>query len=145
MEKNFIRVRSLGDIAISVIILIIGCFLMILPDSNGVRIAGFMIELVGFLLLWTMKTSYKDESTGEIFRKKERYFSQSQHEQLQKSLISPAKFCAVGENEGSTLRLDIYYNNSKVLIQLLEYVPYTYEPCSKMHEHTFDKAKKLIR
>ena len=144
MEKKFTRVRSLWDVVTSLTITLVGCMLMILPDSHGIMIAGFFVFAAGLILLWTMKTAYKDESNGEIFRKKERFFPNSRQEQLKQSLTSPTRFNTIGENEGNCLRLDIYYNQKKLYVQLMEYVPYTYEPCTKLYEHDIFVAAKFI-
>ena len=51
------------------------------------------------------------------------------------------------ENKGNAIKLDIYYSKStgKAYIQLFEYVPYTYQPCSKMYEYDLSKINKLIK
>lgn len=144
MEKNFVRVRSVWDIVISVAVIIIGCALMILPDSNGLMIAGFFVMIAGFVMLWAMKTSYKDETTGEKFCKKERFFPHSKQEQLMHALTSPTHFNTMKENEGNCLRLDVYYNRKKIYIQLMEYVPYTYEPCTHFYEYDISDGAKFI-
>ena len=144
MEKNFERVRSKKDILISVSLLILGCGLMLLPNSDSINVTGFIIVLTGIIFSFVLKTAYKDCITGEIYSKKERYFSHSKLNQLLLSLTTPNKFCTKGENEGSTLRLDVYYNREKVYIQLMEYVPYTYEPCTPFYEHDISNGAKFI-
>ncbi len=144
MEKNFDRVRSVKDIIISLSLIIAGCGLVTLPNSDAINIAGFFVLIAGLILAFTLKTAYKDILTGEIYAKKERYFSHSKHEQLKQSLTSPTHFCSKGENEGNSLRLDVYYNKQKIYIQLLEYVPYTYEPCTKFYEHDISNGAKFI-
>lgn len=144
MEKNFIRVRSIKDIVISSVLLISGCALVTLPDSDAINIAGFFIILTGLLLMFILKTAFKDADTGELYTKKERFFAQSKHQQLKHALASPTHFCSTGENDGNTLRLDVYYNKQKIYIQLLEYVPYTYEPCTKFYEHNISNGAKFI-
>ena len=51
------------------------------------------------------------------------------------------------EDKGNSLRLDIYYGKAsgKAYLQLFEYVPYSYQPCSKMHECEISKVFKLIK
>ena len=145
MEKNFIRVRSVWNIVISMILILIGFAFMILPDSIEVQMGGFFVLFIGLVLLWTMRTGYKDESSGEIFCKKERFFPHAKEEQLKEALTSPTRFNSAGENQGSGLRLDVYYNRKKVYLQLLEYVPHTYEPCSKFYEYDISSGAKFIR
>lgn len=144
MEKNFIRVRSIKDIIISSLLIIAGCILVSITSSDSVNIAGFFLILAGLALAFILKTAYKDSDSGEKFMKKERYFSQEMHEKLKSALTCPTSLDPDLENRGSSLRLDIYYSKSKVYVQLFEYVPYKYEPCSAIHEHSFEKANKLI-
>jgi hypothetical protein len=49
--------------------------------------------------------------------------------------------------KGNALKLDIYYRkpSGKAYLQLSEYVPYKYEPCSKVYEHELCKVEKLIK
>jgi hypothetical protein len=51
------------------------------------------------------------------------------------------------EDKGNAIRLDVYYSKSsgKAYLQLFEYVPYKYEPCSKVHGHPLSKVEKLIK
>lgn len=139
MEREFIRVRSIKDIIISSLLLIAGTVLVILPTSDAINIAGFFMLLTGLLLFFVLKSAYKDNVSGEIFTKKERFFSQDMHDKLKKALTCPKDMDFSTEDKGSTLRLDIYFNKARVFVQLLEYVPHTYEPCSPLVE--YDRAK----
>lgn len=144
MEREFIRVRSVKDIIVSSLILITGCILVMLTESTAANIGGFFLILTGLLLAFLLKTAYKDNVSGEKFIKKERFFSQEKHESLKAALTCPKHLNLSGEDNGSTLRLDVYYNNSKVYVQLFEYVPHTYEPCSPIIEHDRSQGTAFI-
>ena len=60
MEKTFIRVRSVKDIVISALIIILGSVLIILFEGEGVKIAGFFFLLIGLIVLFVLKSDYKD-------------------------------------------------------------------------------------
>ena len=145
MEKNFSKVRSMRDIIIVLIVIMFGFGFTIMPAPIAFKITGIFITIAGIILAFTLKTAYIDKTTGEIYSKKERFFSQSKHENLRRSLACPSHFCSKGENDGNTLRLDVYYNHNKIFIQLLEYVPYTYEPCSQFYEHDINTGSKFIQ
>ena len=51
------------------------------------------------------------------------------------------------EDKGNAIRLDVYYSKSscKAYLQVFEYVPYKYEPCSKVYEHPLSSVEKLIK
>ena len=50
-------------------------------------------------------------------------------------------------DKGNAVKLDIYYSKAegKAYLQLFEYVPYTYEPCSRLYEYQIADVEKLIR
>ena len=51
------------------------------------------------------------------------------------------------EDKGNAVKLDVYYSKAigKAYLQLFEYVPYKYEPCSQMYEHHISRIEKLIK
>ena len=149
MEKKFIRVRSTKDVVLSSLITLAGVVLFILDFSIGIRILGFFMILIGLLLFFTLKSSYKDEETGIKYHKKERYFEGCRRDELSSAISRKNSKCKVDlseENKGNTLRLDIYYNKQagKAYMQIFEYVPYRYEPYSNLYEHEVVNITELI-
>ena len=148
MEKEFIRVRSIKDIVIFVSLIVAGSVLIVLPTGASVNITGFFLIFAGLILALAMKTGHKDPSTGETFMKKELYFQQTQHAAIMSAIAAKPESVDMREAEkGNSLKLDIYYRKSsgKAYLQLFEYVPYKYEPCSKVYEHELCKVEKLIK
>lgn len=145
MENKFTRVRSIKDIVISSILTITGTVLVIIPSSDPLNILGFFTIVTGVLLAFILKTAYRHTESGEKLQKKEFYYSNDMREKLKSALTSPMDFRHTQESQGSTLRMDVYYNKTKAYMQLLEYIPYRYEPCSAVHEHNFDKVSNLIK
>lgn len=146
MENLFVRTRSTKDILICGISIIGGCVLMLLPAGSAVHITGFFLLFAGLILLLVLKTGYRHLESGVKYLKAERYFPHDMHDEIKKKIASPEKISAEAEDKGSSLRLDVYYsrNAGNVYTQLYEYVPYKYEPCSKIYEHTFEEGFKLI-
>ena len=148
MEKTFIRVRSIKDIIISVLIAIVGITLTALPIGEAAHIAGFFILFAAGILAFVLKSAYKDADTNEKYQKKERYFHQAMHAEISAAIAStPDSVYLSEEDKGNALRLDIYYSKSsgKAYLQLFEYVPYTYQPCTKMYEYELSKTSKLAK
>ncbi len=146
MEKNFIRVRSTKDIAISSVLTVAGCVLVALPTATSINVLGFFMIFTGILLFVLLKTTYKDEDTGIKYCKTERYFSQDQRpDLLEKIAANPNKVNLAEEDKGNAVRLDIYYskNAGKAYLQVFEYVPYKYEPCSKIYEHPISEINQI--
>ena len=148
MEKTFIRVRSIKDIVIFTTLIILGSVLILLPTGAGVNITGFFMIFAGLILALVLKTSYKDTETGLGYRKAELYFQQAMHTALASAITSKPEAIDLGEaDKGSAVKLDIYYSRTsgKAYLQLFEYVPHTYEPCSKIHEYEIGRVENLIK
>lgn len=148
MVKTFVRVRSIKDIVIFVSLAIVGCTLTALPVGEAANIAGFFILISALILALVLKSGYKDTDTNEKYIKKERYFQQAMHTSVLAAISSkPDSVDLTEEDKGNALRMDIYYSKSagKAYLQLFEYVPYAYQPCSKMYEYGISNVTKLIK
>ena len=148
MEKTFIRVCSIKDIVIFVSLVIAGSVLILLPTGAAVNITGFFLIFAGLILAFVLKSGYKDIETGERFQKAEHYFQQAMNAPISAALASkPESIDLSEEDKGNAVRLDVYYSNSsgKAYLQLFEYVPYKYEPCSKVYVHQLSNIEKLIK
>ena len=148
MEKTFTRVHSIKDIVIFISLLILGGILVAVPTGDAVNITGFFLVFAGAILALVLKTGYKDVETNVKYIKKERYFQQAMHAAIADAIASkPDSIDLSQENKGNAIKLDIYFSKAsgKAYIQLFEYVPYTYQPCSKMYEYEISKVGKLIK
>ena len=148
MEKTFIRVRSAKDLVISASIIISGIALMVLPVGMPVNITGFFMVVAGILLAFVLKSEYKDTDTGERFQKKEHYFQQTMNAPISSALVSKPESINLREaDKGNAVKLDVYYSrkSGKTYLQLFEYVPYRYEPCTKVFEHPLTRVENLIK
>ena len=148
MEKTLIRVRSIKDIIIFTSLIIAGIILIMLPTGASVNITGFFLIFAGVILMLVLKSAYKDTETGMKYQKKEHYFQQAMNASISSALASRPESIDLAEAEkGNAVRLDIYFSRSSGMayLQLFEYVPYKYEPCSKMYEHQLEKVEKLIK
>ena len=147
MEKTFIRVRSVKDITIFVSLIIAGSVLIALPTGSAVNITGFFLIFAGLLLALFMKTGYKDTETGVKYKKEEFFFQQAAHAEVASAIASKPESVNIAEaDKGNAVRLDLYYSKTsgKAYLQLFEYVPYKYEPCSKIFEHEIERVETLI-
>lgn len=147
MEKTFVRVRSTMDITISASLIILGGVLVALPTSTSVNILGFFMIFAGIILALTLRTGYKDSETGVKFLKKEIFFAQTMRNEISSAIITkPEAINLAEEDKGNGVRLDIYYskNAGKAYLQLFEYIPYKYEPCTAVFEHDFSSVSNII-
>lgn len=147
MEKNFIRVRSTKDITISLTLTIAGGVLVALPTATSVNILGFFMIFAGIILFLVLRTGYKETETGDRYNKTERFFSQGMRNEIAEKIASKPSAVNLGEEDkGNAVRLDIYHSkqSGKAYIQLFEYVPYKYEPCTRQFEYEISETEKLI-
>ena len=148
MEKTFVRVRSAKDVVAFASLIIIGTVLITLPTDAGVNIAGFCMIFAGIILAFTLKSDYMDTETKVRYRKREHYFQQAMHPVISSALVSkPESIDLEQANKGTSVKLDIYYSkpSGKAYLQLFEYIPHSYEPCSQQYEHEVSRVEKLIR
>lgn len=148
MEKNFVRVRSGRDIVMCVSLIVVGAILVALPTGVGINMAGGALAVVGLILAFVLRTGYKDADTGEKYLKKEHFFQQEMKMPILSVMSSMPEVIELSkEDKGNAVRLDVYYNQpaGKAYIQLFEFVPYEYKPCSELMEYNLYEVKRLIR
>lgn len=148
MEKNFIRVRSTKDIVISASIVIIGSVLAAIPGLENANICGYTLIVTGIILAFVLKNGFKDAETREIYFTKELSFLGNMKERILSALVStPETIDLSEEGKGQVLMLKIYYGkkSGKAYLQLFEYIPHQYEPCSDMYEYKISIVEKLLK
>ena len=148
MKKNFIRVRQLKDIVIFFLLIIIGCLMTSVTEIIGVNVVGFVIIISGFVYAFVLRDVYKDVDTGEKYLRKELLFKQEMKYAILSVIGSAPETIKISEEgKGQVVRLEIYYGKTsgKAYLQLFEYVPHQYEPCSDIYEYETNRIKKLIK
>ena len=147
MKPHFYRVRSVKDIVISVTLIIAGIALMSYPSEIGITILGMFLFLIGSLFLYLFKSVYKKEGTKEIYHKRALQFRREILQTIQDAVLSdPNQIDMTKEGMGWTVKLNIYFSREadKGYIQLYEYIPYNYEPCTQMLEYRINQIDKLL-
>lgn len=148
MEKKFIRVRSIKDIIISTSLTIIGLTLIIVPENTGCQLGGVTLIAIGIILLCLLKSNYKNIETRDIFLKKEFFFAGDMKASILSALSkNPISIDLSAEGKGQVLMLKVYYSemSCKAYLQLFEYIPHQYEPCSEEYEYDIEKITNLLK
>ena len=148
MEKTFTRVRSVKDITIFSSLIILGSVLIALPTGAAINITGFFLIFAGLILMFVLRSGYKEEGSNERYQKEEHFFQQAMNAAIASVLESKPESIDLREaDKGNAVRLDVYYSKAsgKAYLQLFEYVPYKYEPCTKVYEYEIAKVGKLIK
>ena len=150
MEEQFCRVRSASDIFISSVLIITGAVLLMGNFQIGIMIAGFFMLLTGILFMCLLKTVYKDKTdiSGIHYHKKELKFQRKTLNTLLHNVINnPEEIDKSSIGQGWTVKLVIYYSKTADIayIQLYEFIPYKYEPCTPILEWKYEKIASLIK
>ena len=148
METIFVKVRTSKDIAISASVVILGLVLAFMPWGMGVNIAGYTLAIIGVIIACVLKSGYKTANNDAIFKLKQLTYEPARRSEIMKAMSSkPEALTLAGEGDGLTLRLDIYYSTASEMayIQLSEYVPHEYKPCSDVYEYNKTRVIHLLK
>ncbi len=147
MEKNFIKIRTKKDTFIFTSFIVVGIAAIVMPTGPAVNIAAALLVLLGLVMAPLMKSGYREELSGKEYLKKEYLFPQTMKQDLLSAVMfRPQALDFSEKDKGTNLRVDVYYSKSvgKVYMQLLEYIPHQYTPCTKMMEYNINSEGKLI-
>lgn len=144
MNKEFIKVRTATDIAISALLFVFAILLIVLPTPVSARFCGFLLLIVGAALLAILKTGWQDPKTKERYCKKDIFFPRGCKAEVLEALENHTDIS--GEAKGEGLMMEIYYSKQsrKAFISLFEYVPYKYRPVSPTFEYAIDEVTKFL-
>ena len=148
MEKKFIRVRSAKDILIFSSLLATGIVLALIMDTAEIHFVGYAFIAIGALGFCFLKSGYKDVETKEIYFAKEFSFPGNMKSSILSALdLSPGAIDLTQDGKGEALMLKMYCSKTsgKAYLQLFEFVPHQYEPCSKMYEYEISKIANLLK
>ena len=103
---------------------------------------------IGIILLCLLKSNYKNIETRDIFLKKEFFFAGDMKASILSALSkNPISIDLSAEGKGQVLMLKVYYSemSCKAYLQLFEYIPHQYEPCSEEYEYDIEKITNLLK
>ena len=148
MEKKFISVRSVNDIVIFSSLIVAGFVLPLIFDTAEICFVGYAFIAIGVLGACFLKSGYKDVETQEIYCKKEFTFPGIMKDTILAALaLSPRTIDLTqdGKGEALMLKMSCSKTSGKAYLQLFEFVPHQYEPCSKMYEYEISKIANLLK
>ena len=147
MEQRFIKIRSTKNIITFASFILAGILLVLLPNNIGANMGGYTLIVIGIILALILKSDYCDKHNLKRYHKRQLYFNIAHKSELQSIIASnPHAINLSEENAGQTLRLDIYFSPqaNRASMQLFEYVPHEYCPCSEIHDYDLAEIKQLI-
>jgi len=149
MEKHFCRTRSAQDILVSVIFIILGILLIVFPFSSMSGAVGCMMILIGISMTFVLRSAYKDKLNGECFKKTAVYFPMDMKDEVLKAMENGSLDTIPRPKEdmmAQSLMLSTFYDKDadKAFLQLFEYVPYSYHPCTAFYETRWGNIKHLV-
>lgn len=149
MEKYFSRARSAQDIVVSVMFIVLGILLIVFPFSKMSGVVGCFMILIGVSMLFVLRSVYKDKFNGECFRKTAVFFPIGMKDEVVKAMeegnldtIPRPK----DDMAAQSLMLSTFYDKDadRVFLQLFEYIPYSYRPCTTFYETRWHTVKHLV-
>ena len=131
MNPDFIKVRTFGNIIVSLSIVIAGalCLAFSGEESESLPLLGIMMIPTGLLLLLFLKSGYKDKQSGEAFKRNDWHFRPEAKGALLDALAHPKSIEKLLNDGGQTISLTVYYNNRVAYFYLQEYKGFSYEEC----------------
>lgn len=148
MEQKFIKVRSIKDIVKFTSLIAIGLILTLISNVVEVYLAGYALISIGVVLGFFLKSGFKDIEMQEIYFKKEFLFSENMKTSILSALASSPELIDISqENKGQAIILQMFYGKTsgKAYLQLFEFVPHQYVPCSEVYEYEISKIANLLK
>ena len=148
MEQRFIKVRSIKDIVKFTSLITIGLVFTVIPEVVEAHLAGYALISIGAVLTFFLKSGFKDIETQEIYFKREFLFSGNMKTSILSAIASsPESIDISQEDKGQELILQMYYGKTsgKAYLQLFEFVPHQYVPCSDVYEYEISKIANLLK
>lgn len=142
MEMNFVKVHTVKDLTISVILIAVGIALFFVNKGLGVTIA-----VCGIFLLLFYKSGYRCDGSGPVLSKKAFDVARScrqplldfmEGKEVEPEISAPA--------EGGVIRIEVYFSKDAEIayVQLYDFSDYTYQKATEIVELKGDRARKLI-
>lgn len=147
MNDIFVKTRTIKDYIVSVSLFILGLSATIL-GQEGLAIAGVFSIILGVILLIVMKSGWRNQQDGTVCKERILYFSAVRKTEILNALEKdPSKIQIDKNDQSGPLKLDIKYCRKAgyANCQLSEYIPYNYEPCSKVYSYDISLLENLLK
>lgn len=155
-HPDVIKRTSISGLILSVIMLIAGLSVFVSAfqlDERSSTLSMFLMVLgTAFLLFGVFRLFWKSREmvyapTGSVTREASLFFD-SKHEGKLTSLLESSEFVLGSDIKSTTsgnLRLDalLSQDSNFAAVQLFQFVPYTYNPVTKVFYFTGEKARAL--
>ena len=146
MEIAIKKSRTTYDILFSSFIIITGLVTCALAQSGAITLMGVFFIVMGIICWLILKSGYSDTSTMQKLTKVELYFPVEHKSSILDAVLNePQKLDKFPSSKMNSLKLDLYYNDDDVYMQLFEYIPCSYKPCTKVIKHEAFDLRKLVR
>ncbi len=148
INSEFVKVHSVMDTIVYVALIIAGALLILLPLGQISVIFGCFLIIAGIVVALINKSEYKNVQLKGHYKKLEYYYPLKKRSEIIASISgeSGIELLPPDTDGQDILRLDVYFAKSddKAYLQLLRYVPYTYEPASMIFEVNKSSIQKLL-
>lgn len=139
------KARTKYDILFTVVILLIGILSCVLSTSGSITLMGVMFILAAIVCWFILKSGFIDTTTSQTLSKSEVFYAvEHKNGILDAVLNNPANLDKYPRCTMNTIKIDIYYNDNDAYMQMYEYIPCDYKPCTKLIKHKMCDVSKLL-
>lgn len=145
MNEIIRKARTKYDMLFTSIITFIGITTCVIATSGVTIIMGVTFIIAGMVCWFMFKSGYIDTVSKQNLTKTEVYYA-IEHKQgiIDAVLNDPKRLSQYPKCSMNTIKLDIYYNNEDAYVQMYEYIPCSYKPCTKLIKHKAGDVSNVI-
>ena len=145
MNKTIKKARSTYDMGFSAAIIITGALTAGISTSGAITLMGIFFIAVGLVCWFILKSAYIDLETSRKLKKAEVFYPVDYKQNLLNAVMNtPEQLSSFPQSPMNTLKLSIYYNEDDMYLQLFEYIPCEYKPCTRLVKHKTCDISKLV-
>ena len=146
MDQTIRKSRTSYDMLFSMVIVFIGIAACAISHSGAITLMGILFIITGIICWMILKSGYVDTTTSRSIKKEEAYFPVEYKQNLIDAVLNnPERLNELPNSPMNTMKVHLFHNDTDLYLQLFEYIPCEYKPCTKLIKHKMCDLSKLIR
>ncbi len=145
MNDIIIKARTRYDLLFTLAIILIGIITCIVSTSGAITVMGFTFIFAGAACWFILKSGFRDTATAKIMKKTEVYYAVDHKKRVIEAVLNnPADLADIPQCAMNSIKLNVYYNDEDTYLQMFEYIPCNYKPCTKLVKYKKSDISNLI-
>ena len=118
---------------------------MAISHSGAITLMGVFFIIIGLVCWFILKSGYVDARSLKMIAKSEVYFPIEYKQKLIDAVLNnPDYLKDMPRSAMNTMKVDVYHNQQDLYLQLFEYVPCEYKPCTKLIKHKMCDISQIL-